>query len=304
MKRLSFIFYSFILTQIGLSQDQVIPLWPNGVPGAIEDAYYVEFLDTDRPHRIRNVSLPTLSIYLPDGAARRNTAVVICPGGGYHRLAFDHEGFLVAEWLNQQGVAGFLLKYRLPSDQIMEDKSVGPLQDVQQAIRVVRRRAKEWDIDSQKIGVMGFSAGGHLAASASTLFDMPVYESVDSTSARPDFSILIYPVISFQDNITHMGSRINLIGESPTSQQIHQFSADEQVTAQTPPAFLVHTLDDGAVPVENTLRYVAALRSCGVPCEVHLYESGGHGFGIMGRGGSEMEWKEALKGWMQMHGWM
>ena len=304
MKKILVLISIFILTQVGLSQDLIIPIWPNDVPDAIEDKDYIEFLDTDRPHRIRNVSLPTLSLYLPDEMKRCSTAVIICPGGGYRRLAFDHEGFLVAEWLNQQGAAGFLLKYRLPSDRIMKDKSIGPLQDVQQAIRTVRRRSIEWDIDPQKIGVMGFSAGGHLAASASTLFNLPVYTPADSISVRPDFSILIYPVISFRNDITHMGSRTNLIGENPSPQQIHLFSADEQVTVYTPPAFLVHAIDDGSVPVENSLRYMAALRSCDVPCEVHLYESGGHGFGIMGRGGSERGWTDALKGWMQMHGWL
>ncbi len=286
------------------AQDQVIPLWPDGAPGAINDPTYVETLDTDQPWRIRNVSEPTLSIYLPPVDKANGTAVVICPGGGYVRLAFDHEGFMIAEWLNTQGIAGIVLKYRLPEDRIMQDKSIGPLQDVQEAIRTVRHHASEWGIDPHKIGIMGFSAGGHLAATASTLYDERVYEPVDTTSARPDFSVLIYPVISFRDSIMHPGSRERLVGDAPSLAQIHRFSADEQVNPRTPPAFLVHSVGDETVPIENTLRYFEALRSCHVPCEVHLFESGGHGYGINRGKGSEAFWPEILTHWLKMHGWL
>ncbi|MFC1569167.1 alpha/beta hydrolase [bacterium] len=286
-----------------LGQNYIVPLWPEGPPGAIPDSTYIEFLDTDKPHRIRNVSDPTLSIYLPSEHNTECTAIVICPGGGYRRLAMDIEGFEVAKWLNTMGIAGIILKYRLPDDRIMKDKSIGPLQDVQEAIRSVRRNALEWRIDPQKIGVIGFSAGGHLAATASTLYDDIVYELIDSVSARPDFSVLIYPVISFRDSVTHTGSRSQLLGESPTNKQIHQFSADEQVNEETPPAFLVHSINDEGVSIQNSLNYFKALRNNNVPCELHFFESGGHGYGINQGKGSEANWPETLYEWLKMHGW-
>lgn len=286
------------------SQDLIIPLWPEGVPGGIEDSTYIETLDTDQPYRIRNVSKPTLSVYLPSNKTDTLTAVVICPGGGYTRLAFDHEGFEVAEWLNTVGIAGIVLKYRLPDDRIMKDKFVGPLQDVQAAVRCVRRNAKKWGIHQGKIGIMGFSAGGHLAATASTLYNEQVYVPIDSVSARPDFSVLIYPVISLKNSLTHFGSRLQLLGRSPTQQQIKYFSANEKVTIETPPAFLVHSGDDGSVPAINSILYYKALQAYHIPCELHLFESGGHGYGINRGTGSEASWPEALSQWLKMHEWM
>lgn len=293
-----------VAVQPGLfGQDEVLPIWPETPPGAKINTDVMESMDTDQPFRIRNVTEPEIWVYLPHDRIIKRTAIVICPGGGYVRLAFDHEGFEVAEWLKKQGVAGIVLKYRLPDDRIMKDKSIGPLQDVQQAIRLVRKKADEWQIDPDKIGVMGFSAGGHLAASASTLYSMQVGPS-DSVSARPDFTVLMYPVISFRDSITHKGSRTRLLGDSPGEDRIHQFSADEQVTADTPPAFIAHSLDDDAVSYLNSVRYMTALKEHGIRCECHLFHSGGHGYGISRGRGTEARWPALLEEWLKMNGWL
>jgi acetyl esterase/lipase len=284
-------------------QDEILSVWPGVPPGVLVNAEVIESMDEDQPFRIRNVTEPTISVYLPQNRLLNRTAIIICPGGGYVRLAFDHEGFEVAEWLNQQGIAGIVLKYRLPDDRIMEDKSIGPLQDVQQAIRIVRKKANEWQINPNKIGVMGFSAGGHLAATASTLYGMQVSPK-DTVSARPDFTVLLYPVISFRDFVTHMGSRLRLLGDSMSEDIIHQFSADEQVTADTPPAFLAHSLDDGAVSYINSLQYMTALKRNGIRCELHLFQSGGHGYGISRARGSEGSWPILLKEWLKMNAWL
>jgi acetyl esterase/lipase len=284
-------------------QDEILSVWPGVPPGVLVNAEVIESMDEDQPFRIRNVTEPTISVYLPQNRLLNRTAIIICPGGGYVRLAFDHEGFEVADWLNQQGIAGIVLKYRLPDDRIMEDKSIGPLQDVQQAIRIVRKKANEWQINPNKIGVMGFSAGGHLAATASTLYGMQVSPK-DTVSARPDFTVLLYPVISFRDSVTHMGSRLRLLGDSMSEDIIHQFSADEQVTADTPPAFLAHSLDDGAVSYINSLQYMTALKRNGIRCELHLFQSGGHGYGISRARGSEGSWPILLKEWLKMNAWL
>lgn len=293
----------FILNQFLPAQDLVIPLWSEGAPDALQDSTYLETLDTDQPYRIRNVYQPTISIYFPADENPDRTAIIICPGGGYRRLAFDHEGVLVAEWFKSMGIVGIVLKYRLPDDRIMKNKTIGPLQDVQKAIRLVRRNGAEWKIDPYKIGVMGFSAGGHLAASASTLYDDSTYCSMDTLSARPDFSILIYPVISFREGIMHQGSRSQLLGEKPSEALIRHFSLDEQVNDRTPSTFIVHSIDDKSVPIENSLNYFQALRNHHVCCEIHLYETGGHGFGINRGKGTEKNWPDALQEWLKMHGY-
>jgi acetyl esterase/lipase len=245
---------------------------------------------------------PTLDCYLLPAASHLCAAVVICPGGGYGRLADDHEGTQVAQWLNSAGVVAFVLKYRMPSDSIMVDKTVGPLQDGQEAIRIVRRRAKEWGVDPGKIGIMGFSAGGHLAASVSTRFAERVYDAVDSTSARPDFSILLYPVVSMEHTVTHMGSRENLLGPHPSEEQVRHASNELRVTGETPPAFLVHAMDDGTVSPENSILYLRALKMHGIPGELHLYQQGGHGFGLAKGGGTESGWPAACLAWMMSRG--
>jgi acetyl esterase/lipase len=291
------------ISSFSFNQTKTINIWNGSVPGAIKNDSVKEniiYLNNGRP-RIKNVTDPTLTVYIPSKGKENGTAIIICPGGGYTRLAFDTEGTDVAKLLNQHGITVFILKYRLPDDRIMKNKSIGPLQDVQKSIRIVREKAKEWNINPNKIGIMGFSAGGHLAASASTLFNEKVYDS-DTTSARPDFSILIYPVISMKSEITHGGSRKSLLGDNPGEKLIEHFSTELQVDKNTPPAFLVCAEDDHAVPVENSIHYFLALKKYDIPAELHIYEKGGHGFGLAKDGGTESHWPDACISWLKMHG--
>jgi len=285
------------------AQSKVIPLWEKEVPGAIANQEYKETLDSlDNWTKMRFVTNPRLDMYSPPAGKANGTAVIICPGGAYWGLAVKHEGKEVAEWFNEMGITAFVLKYRLPSEAIMKDKSIGPLQDGQRAIRLVRSHAKEWSINPDKIGIMGFSAGGHFAATVSTHFMEKVYESTDTTSSRPDFSLLIYPVISMNESITHAGSRYNLLGANPSPEQIKRFSNELQVTGNTPPAFMVHSMDDAAVPVQNSVNYAMALQKNKVSCELHLYKTGGHGYGLGKSINTESSWPEACRKWLQSAG--
>jgi dienelactone hydrolase len=218
-------------------------------------------------------------------------------------LSHEKEGDKVAAWFQSIGVSAFVLKYRLPSDVIMKDKTIGPLQDAQEAIRTLRRRADEWNLDTAKIGVIGFSAGGHLASTVSTHYNDKVYESKDNISARPDFSILIYPVISMEDAITHKGSKENLLGKNASVEIVEKYSNEKQVDANTPKTFLVHATDDKAVPVENSINYYLALKNQKVPVEMHLYEHGGHGFGL-GVEGTNKNWPAACEKWLISNGFI
>ena len=282
-----------------LAQNEVIPVWTKSIPGAIKVNSFIENVEYKDaiPNSISKVNTPTLSVFLPDKNKSNGTAVIICPGGGYSHLAIDKEGYKIAQWLNSLGVAAFVLKYRLPNDEIMENKIIGPLQDAQESIRLIRRNAEKWNIEPSKIGIMGFSAGGHLAATLSTHYEDKVYSVADNVSARPDFSILIYPVISMSDSITHLGSRNNLLGRSPSPFLIEKYSNEKQVNSQTPPAFLVHAADDHSVPVENSLDYFKALKKNDIPVELHIYEKGGHGFG-MGNKVTNQNWPKTLEKWM------
>jgi len=283
------------------AQVKVIKIWPDNIPGAIDNPAYKEdtaYVDGKSP-RISKVVNPTMVFFQAPKEITKGTAVIICPGGGYGRLAIDHEGYQVAAWFNSFGISAFVLKYRLPSDEIMKDKSIGPLQDVQEAIRVVRRNAMEWNIDPEKIGIMGFSAGGHLASTASTHYNDKVYHVKDTISARPDFSILIYPVISMDTIISHRGSRDNLLGKNPTKEMVTRFSNELQVDRNTPPAFLVHATDDGTVPVQNSFNYLLALKKNKVTGELHIYEKGGHGFGLAANKGTTSAWPDACRNWLK-----
>ncbi len=280
------------------AQSKVIDLWDGKVPGSIPNKDYKQTVDSnDNWTKMRFITDPTLDMYPARKAT--GTAVIICPGGGYWGLAIEHEGAQVAKWLNDLGITAFVLKYRLPDSAIMENKSIGPMQDGQRAIRMVRRNAKKWKIDPNKIGIMGFSAGGHLASTLSTHFDEKVYEPEDSTSARPDFSLLIYPVISMEQGITHQGSRVNLLGDNPSPELVKHFSNELQVTSNTPPAFLVQSFDDYSVPVQNSIVYVEALHTFKIPCELHLYQSGGHGYGLGRSNNTESTWPEACSRWLK-----
>jgi acetyl esterase/lipase len=295
----------FIMVQAfvlgAIAQPVNMKVWPSGIPGSKQASDYSEnTIDRkDGVLRVEKVTDPEIVVYLPKKEKANGMAVLIIPGGGYGIVAIDHEGYAVAKWLNEQGIAGIVLKYRLPSDKIMDDKSVGPLQDAQEALRIVRRNASAWNLSPRKIGVMGFSAGGHLASTLSTHYMEKVYNVSDTTSARPDFSILVYPVITFDATFTHMGSRKNLIGENPTKEQVKRFSNELQINAQTPPAFLVHSGDDKTVPVKNSISYYTALQQNNIPSELHIFQKGGHGYGL-GRGnGTENSWPALCANWLQ-----
>ena len=271
---------------------------PNSIPGKNEEKIDTSdgFIFTSK------VSIPTLTIFLPDKAIATGAAVVICPGGGYGVVAFAHEGNEVAKQFVANGIAAFVVKYRLPNDKIMPNKEIGPLQDAQRAIQLVRQRAGEWGIDPKRVGLMGFSAGGHLASTAGTHFSKSYIDNPSNISLRPDFLMLIYPVISFSDNIGHIGSRDNLIGKNPSAEKIKFYSNEEQVTAQTPPTFLVHSTDDNGVKVENSLNFYSALIKNKVPAELHIYEKGGHGYGLHNNTTTE-DWMANCIQWIQSNGW-
>lgn len=289
-----FIFVSILLMSCrhGATGQVVMPLYNGEIPNSLP-APNQEWQEkgSDSILRIHAVSHPTLTIFLPAKEKRTGDAVVICPGGGYTILAAGHEGYDVARAFAEKGIAAFVLKYRLPDDKTMVDKSIGPLQDAQRAIQIVRENARKWQIS--RVGIMGFSAGGHLAATAGTQFEKALIPNKKNLNLRPDFMALIYPVISFQDSLTHMGSRERLIGKNPSPEKIRAFSNELNVTSKTPRTFLVHAEDDKAVKIANSEEFEKALRRAGVSSSSYFTASGGHGFGMFNKmsGGS---WMEAL----------
>jgi acetyl esterase/lipase len=262
-------------------------LWPHGAPGA----------KGDQP-----ADKPTLTVFLPAPQKQNGAAVVICPGGGYAHLAVDHEGRQFGQWFNSFGVTAFMLEYR------HHGRGYGhpaPLQDAQRAIRTVRARAAEWRIAPDRIGIMGFSAGGHLASTAGTHFDRgnpQADDPIERVSCRPDFLILCYPVIAFDEPYTHRGSQINLLGEHADADLLRSLSNEKQVTKETPPTFLFHTDEDTGVPAENSVQFYLACRRAGVPAELHIYQSGPHGVGLAAKIPGTSNWPERLKDWMQVRG--
>lgn len=283
---------------VNVDAQQAISLYGGAIPGAKPTpAEYVEETLTreDKIVRTSKVSKPELYVY--QAAKPNSAAVIICPGGGYGILAIDKEGHDVAKKFQEIGITAFVLKYRLPSDLIMKDKSLGPLQDALQAIYLVRKNAASFNVDPNRVGIMGFSAGGHLASTASTHFADMKIDNQENISLRPSFSILIYPVITFGIS-THGGSVKNLLGENPTEEQKKYFSSERQVTPQTPPAFLVHANSDKSVPVQNSLRYNEALVKNNVPVEMHIYQAGGHGFGLFNKTTKDERF-ERLKNWLE-----
>lgn len=297
MKQFSLlILFVFVLMQA--KSQQVIPLYNNNeIPGAkIPPVGFVEqsTTSTDGNIRVSKVTEPSLTLFLPKNP--NATAVIICPGGGYSILSIKKEGYDVAQKFAEMGVTAFVLKYRLPNDTIMVDKSLAPLQDALQAIYLVRKNATLWNINPNKIGVMGFSAGGHLASSLSVHYNDAKIQNPENISLRPDFSVLIYPVISFGP-YAHAGSVKRLLGEQPTEAQKAYFSNELHINAQTPPTFLVHANNDMTVPAKNSLMYTEALVKNKVKVATHLYQSGGHGFGLNNKNTTE-NWFETLKNWM------
>ena len=252
-------------------------LWPDGAPGAMGTA------DEDKP---------AITVYLADPKIAVPTAVVVCPGGGYAHLAMDHEGKQIAQWLNSLGITAAVLKYRL-GPKYHHPVELG---DAQKAIRVMRSRAAEYHISPDRIGIMGFSAGGHLSSTAATHFD-----TADGISSRPDFAVLCYPVITFGE-FAHAGSRKNLLGDNPDPKLVELLSNEKQVTAQTPPTFLFHTTTDATVPVENSVMFYMALRKAGVPAEMHIFQNGPHGVGLAPTDATLSVWPELLANWLRLRG--
>lgn len=286
------------MAHISSSQD-IVPLYNGPIPGSKQSpARERTEVDGNGAVRISRVSEPTLKIFLPAKEKANGTAVIICPGGGYVRLSSSKEGDDVARVLSDWGVTAFVLKYRLPNDTLMEKKETGPLQDAQRAIQLVRQRAAEWNINKDKVGIMGFSAGGHLASTLGTHYKKAVIPNKPKVNLRPDFMILMYPVISLTDSLAHKGSQTSLLGKNPSQQLIKDFSNDLQVTKKTPPTFLVHAKDDKTVKVENSIYFYNALLKKKVPAEIHLYEKGGHGFGLNNTTSPD-KWTDWLKVWMK-----
>ncbi|HEY9125171.1 MAG TPA: alpha/beta hydrolase [Bacteroidales bacterium] len=293
MKTLKILFV-FVFVILGSSQAQeIVNLYSDKVPNAKVSG----IKETYNSGMYRGVITPTLQVFLPEKGKGTGAAVVICPGGGYYVVVYDGEGVLTAKELAKNGIAAFVLKYRLPDDSLEMDKTIAPLQDAQQAIKVVRENAANWGVDVHKVGIMGFSAGGHLASTVATHFDKPVIENTNNTNLRPDFQILVYPVISMQDSLTHRDSRNCLLGKNPSKQMIDLYSNELQVTANTPPAYLTHAGDDKLVDVDNSIVYFEKLRHLKVPVEMHIYQKGDHGFIFKHQG-----WMEPLFRWMKDSG--
>lgn len=279
-----------------IARPDVIRLWPEGVPGAQPNGG----TEYEKEGRIYNVQDPSLTVYTPDPDKANGTAVIVCPGGGYTRLAIGHEGGDIAQWLRSLGITTFVLKYRL-----REYGQPAPLQDVLRAVRLVRSRATGFNLAPDRIGVFGGSAGGHVAASAGTLYDLPAGRTgaaLDKISGRPDFLILAYPVITMKEPYAHAGSRHNLLGEHPTPESIAQWSVEGHVTKDTPPTFLMHTEEDQTVPIENSIMFYQALRNAKVPAEMHLYEKGPHGAGIRPGYGTTSDWPKQAEAWLRARG--
>ncbi|APZ46064.1 beta-galactosidase [Polaribacter reichenbachii] len=291
--------FIFLLVNHFNAQEKAIKLWKN-VPNEIKNKSYsqeIRLNDKGQATGIKKVTDPTLQVFLVDNTNNNNTGVIIFPGGGYSVLSHIKEGYKIAKWFNSIGISAFVLHYRLPSDLIMQDKSIGPLQDAQEAIRKVRRNAKKWNLDPNKIGVIGFSAGGHLASTISTHYKDSVYKN-DAISAKPDFSLLIYPVISMEKGITHQGSKNKLLGNNPSKALIEKYSNEKHITKETPPTFLVHATNDKSVLVENSIQYYLKLKENNVSAEMHLYQDGGHGFGL-GKKGTHTNWPNEVENWLR-----
>lgn len=300
MRIVSFVFL-ICLVLTASAQQAKTPLYPEGIPCKLHED--LETLYDATGKKIIKVGVPEIWYY---PASRKTSAklpaILIVPGGGYTTLAFDHEGIKVAQWLNQLGISAFVLLYRLPYWESEPCKSKVALMDATRAIRIIRHRASEWNINPNKVGVMGFSAGGHLAATLSTQFDLGntvVENQFDKFSSRPDFSILVYPVISMLNGLTHMGSRKSLLGDNPTKEELNFYSNDLQVKSNTPPTLLIHAKDDSVVVPENSIQYHRALQKNKTPTTLHLLEVGGHGFGIKNAQAPTNSWLKITDEWLQ-----
>ena len=291
MKALFTFFVLLLVSPVALYSQEIIELYPGAIPNSKTVASKA---NVESSGLIRKVVKPTIEMYLPEKGKATGAAVVICPGGGYSVIVYQGEGISTAKEFAKNGVAAFVLKYRLPDDSLEVDKKIAPLQDAQQALKVVRENAASWGIDPNKIGIMGFSAGGHLASTEATHFQKALIENSNNTSLRPDFQILVYPVISMQDNLTHRDSRAKLLGNDPSKETVDLFSNELQVDENTPPAYITHAADDVTVDIDNSIGYFETLRHHKVPVEMHIYPKGGHGFIFKHEG-----WMEPLFRWME-----
>lgn len=290
------------MSSFAFGQNFTLPLWQGQIPNN-QPINEREKRDTTEMVRISNVQVPDIAVFLPTKANATGQAVIICPGGGYYILAYDWEGTDMAKWLNAKGIAAIVLKYRLPVSKNNITPHLSPLMDAQRAIRLTRHHAKDWNIDTSKVGIMGFSAGGHLASTAGTHFDygnVNAVDPVDKWSSRPDFMILVYPVVTFSQTVNaHIGSRNALLGQNPDPKLIEYYSNELQVKPDTPPTILIHAGDDKGVPVENSLLFYQALKNNNIPAELHVYPTGGHGFSLaIGKGYLET-WTDRCTDWLK-----
>lgn len=290
MKKLNLLALALIISITVMAQNKVLKVWPDGAP---TDNGKVVSADNSQ----KNVWDAEMTVYLPDSKKNTGAAVVICPGGGYTHLAIDHEGHKIAKFLQEKGVAGIVLRYRLPFGH-----NEVPSSDARQAMRIVRANAKEWGIDPQKVGLAGSSAGGHLASTVGTVFDSGNAKSSDKIaqqSCRPDFLLLLYPVVTMDSTFTHMGSRTNLLGKNPDAALVKKYSNELNVSDNTPPTFLVLADNDGGVPPRNSIEFYMQLKKHKVPAEMHIFAQGGHGFGIRDNGLPCDEWPEMFYTWLE-----
>lgn len=268
-------------------------------PGSVPNSKKTEKKETFNGGMFRAVSKPTLEVYLPEKEKATGAAVIIIPGGSYAVVVYQGEGISNAKQFAKNGIAAFVLKYRLPDDSIMQNKTIGPLQDAQQAIKYVRENAGKFGVDVNKVGIAGFSAGGHLASTAATHFSKAVIDNANNTNLRPDFQVVVYPVISMQDSLTHRDSRNNLLGKTPSKETVDLYSNELQVAKNTPPTYITHAADDNVVDVDNSIKYFEALRHSKVQVEMHIYPSGGHGFIFR-----QPDWIDPLLLWMKKNKWI
>ncbi len=282
-----------LMLSLSVKAQEIINLYPGAIPNSKKS----NIKETRKSRGMyAGVTNPTLEIFLPEREKSTGAAVVICPGGGYSVVVYQGEGTTTAKEFARNGIAAFVLKYRLPDDSTMVDKKIGPLQDAQQAIKIVRGNASQWGIDTNKVGIMGFSAGGHLASTAATHFNKVMIENPNHTNLRPDFQILVYPVISMQEGLTHADSRKKLLGDNPSKETVDEFSNELQVDENTPPAYITQAADDKVVDVDNSIVYFETLRHHNVPVEMHIYPKGNHGF-VLSQ--PTDEWMSIIFKWMK-----
>ncbi len=294
-------YFIYFWSLFGFSQDTILPLYAKHIPCSSFEKIEGKLTDGGKDQKINT---PQLWYYPSPHPKKEVAAVLVIPGGGYKNLAFEHEGIKVAEWLNKIGVSAFVLMYRTPHWESKPCKTKVALLDAQRALQMVAENAKQWNIDNSKIGIIGFSAGGHLAATLSNHFDFNNLEkSTNKKSYGPSFCILVYPVISMKDKLTHLGSKYSLLGSSPTDEEVHFFSNELQISAEkTPPTLLIHAKDDSVVNPENSIQYYKSLQENKIPSTLHLMEVGGHGFGISSTERPTQLWLALAKHWLIQRG--